>query len=76
METLPVKAEGLFEQNLVLHCPLVRKRREVWEVGQRLVDIVFVPEEHPQSLKTEMETGSSDRQAGLTADTHFNSKDR
>lgn len=69
-----MKAEGLFEQNLVLHRPLVRKRREVWEVGQRLVDIVFVPEEHPQSLKTE--TGSSERQAGLTADTHFDSKDR
>lgn len=52
VETLPVEAEGLFEQNLVLHGPLVWKRREVWEVGQRLVDIVFVPEEHPQSLKT------------------------
>lgn len=47
-----MKAEGLLEQNLVLHGPLVWKRREVWQVGQRLVDIVFVPEEHPQSLKT------------------------
>lgn len=53
MEALAVEAEGLFEQNLVLHRPLVWKRREVGQVGQRLLDVVFVPEEHTQRLDTE-----------------------
>lgn len=53
VEALAVEAEGLFEQNLVLHRPLVWKRREVGQVGQRLLDVVFVPEEHAQRLDTE-----------------------
>lgn len=51
VEALPVEAEGLLEQNLVLHRPLVWERREVGKVGQRLLDVVFVPEEHPESLE-------------------------
>ena len=50
VEALPVEAEGLFEQHLVLHRPLVWKRGEVWQVGQRLLDVVFVPEEHAKRL--------------------------
>lgn len=51
-----MEAEGLLKQNLVLHRPLIWKWCEVREISQRLVDIVFVPEEHPQSLRTK--TGS------------------
>ena len=47
VEALSMKAEGLFKQDLVLHRPLVWKWCEVWEISQGLVDIVFVPEEHP-----------------------------
>lgn len=50
VEALAVEAEGLFEQHLVLHCPLVRERGEVGQVGQRLLDVVFVPEQHAESL--------------------------
>lgn len=56
VETLAVEAEGLFKQNPVLHRPLVRERSEVGEVGQGLLDVVLVPEEHAQGL--EGETGS------------------
>lgn len=50
MEALAMEAEGLFKQNFVLHRPLVWKRCEVWQVGQRLLDVVFVPEQHAKSL--------------------------
>lgn len=50
VEALPMEAEGLFEQNLVLHRPLIWERREVRQVSQRLFDVVFVPEEHSQRL--------------------------
>lgn len=60
VEALPVEAEGLFKQNLVLHRPLIWKRCEVGEISQRLVDVVFVPEEHPQSLRTKRQEGQKD----------------
>lgn len=51
VEALPMETEGLFEQDSVLHRPLIRKRCEVWQVCQRFLNVVFVPEEHPQSLE-------------------------
>lgn len=50
VKTLPVETEGLFEQDFVLHRPLIWKRGEVGQVGQRLFNVVFVPKEHAQSL--------------------------
>ena len=50
VEALAMEAEGLFEQDSVLHSPLVRKWSEVRQVSQRFLNVVFVPEEHPQSL--------------------------
>lgn len=60
MEALPVETERLLKQNFVLHRPLVWKRREVWQVGQRLLNVVFMPEEHAQSLRTHTQVGLSD----------------
>jgi len=56
VEALAVEAEGLFEQHLVLHRPLVRERGEVRQIGQRLLDVVFVPEEHAERLHTHTHT--------------------
>lgn len=53
VEALPVETEGLFEQNSVLHRPLIRKRREIRKVSQRLLNVMFVPEQHSQSLETD-----------------------
>lgn len=65
VEALPVETEGLFKQDSVLHRPLIGKRGEVRQVCERFLNVVFVPEEHPQSLKTERqavrETGSCQR---------------
>lgn len=55
VEALPVEAEGLLEQHLVLHGPLVRERREVGQVGQRALHVVFVPQQHAESLKARRE---------------------
>ena len=72
VEAFPVEAERLFEQNLVLHRPLVRKRREVREVGQRLLDVVFVPEEHAKSLDTDTHRHTHTRtNAHAHTHTHF-----
>lgn len=65
VKALPMETEGLFEQDSVLHRPLIRKWGEVRQVGQRLLNIVFVPEEHPQSLETERQAV---RQTGCQRD--------
>lgn len=49
-KALAVEAEGLFKQDFVLHRPLVRERCEISQISQRLLHIVFVPQQHPQSL--------------------------
>lgn len=46
-----MKAEALLEQHLVLHGPLVREGGEVGQVGQGLLNVVLVPEEHSQGLR-------------------------
>lgn len=51
VEALPMETEGLFKQDSVLHCPLIRKWSEVRQVCQRFLNVVFVPEKHPQRLK-------------------------
>lgn len=51
MEALSMEAKGLFEQDLVLHRPLVRKRSKVRKVCQRLLDVMFVPVKHPECLE-------------------------
>lgn len=48
-----MEAEGLFEQNPVLHCPFIWEWSEVGEVGEGLLHIVLVPEEHAQGLESE-----------------------
>lgn len=57
VEALAVEAEGLFKQDSILHRPLIRKRGEVRKISQRFLNVVFVPEEHPQSLKGRKYTG-------------------
>lgn len=52
VKALSVETKGLFKQHFVLHCPLIWERGEIWQVGQRFLNIVFVPEEHAKSLKT------------------------
>lgn len=53
VKALSVETKGLFKQHFVLHCPLIWERGEIWQVGQRFLNIVFVPEEHAKSLKTQ-----------------------
>lgn len=43
VEALAMEAEGLLKQHLVLNRPLVWKRREVGQVGQGALHVVFVP---------------------------------
>ena len=50
VEALAVELESLLEEHLVLHAPLVGKRGEVGQVLQGPVQVVLVPEEHPQGL--------------------------
>lgn len=50
VEALAMKAEGLFEKHFILDRPLVWERSEVGEVGQGALHIVFVPQQHAQSL--------------------------
>lgn len=51
VETLAVETERLLKQHLILHSPLIRKGREVGQVGQRLLHVMLVPEQHAQRLK-------------------------
>lgn len=57
VEALPVEAEGLLKQHLVLHRPLLWQRGEVGQVSQRLLHVVLVPEEHTQSLERKTSNG-------------------
>lgn len=59
VEALAMEAESLLEQHLVLHRPLIGERGEVREVSQRLLDVVFVPEEHTESLDSQTHTDTS-----------------
>ena len=40
----PMETEGLFKQDLVFHCPLIWEWSKVWQICQRLLDVVLVPE--------------------------------
>ena len=44
VEDLAVKAEGLFEEDLVFDGPVVGVRREVGQIRHRSLHVVFVPE--------------------------------
>ena len=48
----PMETEGLFKQDLVFHCPLIWEWSKVWQICQRLLDVVLVPKQHPESLET------------------------
>lgn len=50
VEAFSVEAEGLFEQHLILHGPLVGEGGEVGKVCQGLLNVVLVPEQHAQCL--------------------------
>lgn len=50
MKALPMKTERLFKQHLVLHRPLIREGGEVGQISKGLLDVVFMPEEHAESL--------------------------
>lgn len=50
MEALAVKLERLLEQHLVLGRPLVGERREVGQIVDRSGKVMFVPEQHSESL--------------------------
>lgn len=56
-----MEAEGLLEQDSVLHRPLVWERGEVGQICQRALDVVFVPEEHSQRLQTEGDTEAEEQ---------------
>lgn len=47
----PMETEGLFKQDLVFHCPLIRERSKVWQICQRLLYVVLVPKQHPEGLE-------------------------
>lgn len=50
MKALPMKTERLLKQHLVLHRPLIREGGEVWEISKGFLNVVFMPEEHAESL--------------------------
>lgn len=50
MKAFAVKLEGLLEEDLVLDGPLVGERREVGQIEDGTLEIVFVPEEHAERL--------------------------
>lgn len=50
MEALPMKTKRLLKQDSVFHGPLVGEWREVWQVRQRFLDVVFVPKQHAEGL--------------------------
>lgn len=43
VEALAVEAEGLLEKHLIFNCPLIWEGREVCQVGQWALHVVFVP---------------------------------
>jgi len=45
-----MELESLLKEHLVLHAPLIRKGGEIGQVLQSPVQVVFVPEQHPQGL--------------------------
>ena len=53
LEALAMEAKGLFKQHLVLYRPLIREWGEVGQVSQRLLYVVFMPQEHAQCLAQE-----------------------
>lgn len=50
VEALPVKTEGLFKQDFVLHGPLIRKGSEVRKVSKGLLNVMLMPEQHAKRL--------------------------
>jgi len=50
VEALPMETKGLFKQDFVFHCPLIRKGREIREVRKGLLNVVLVPEQHAKCL--------------------------
>lgn len=50
VKAFAMKLERLIEQHSVLRRPFVRKRRKIGQVMNRLLQVVLVPEQHPQSL--------------------------
>lgn len=51
VEALAMKAEGLFKKNFILDRPLIWEGSEVGKVGQGALHVVFVPQQHAQSLR-------------------------
>lgn len=64
VKALAVEAEGLLEQHLILHGPLIRKGREVGQVGERALHVVLVPQQHAERLKEHRGTGKSGEREG------------
>lgn len=54
MESFPMKTKGLLKQDFVFYRPLVWEGREVGQVGQRLLNVMLMPEEHPKSLENDI----------------------
>lgn len=51
VKSFPMETEGLFKQDLVFHCPLIWEWSKVWQICQRLLNVVLVPKQHPKSLE-------------------------
>jgi hypothetical protein len=45
-----MKTKGLFKQDFIFHCPLIRKGSEVREISKGLLNVMLMPEQHAKSL--------------------------
>lgn len=52
MKALPVELERLLKQNPILGGPLVREGCKVGQVQDGSLEVMLVPEQHPQGLLT------------------------
>jgi hypothetical protein len=50
VKALPMKTKGLFKQDFIFHCPLIRKGSEVREISKGLLNVMLMPEQHAKSL--------------------------
>lgn len=51
VKSFPMETECLFKQDLVFHCPLIWEWCKVWQICQRLLNVVLVPKQHPKGLE-------------------------
>lgn len=50
VKALSMEAKCLFKQDFIFNCPFIRERSEVGQIRKGLLNIVFMPEQHAESL--------------------------